>query len=334
MKRGDSGLSLLVGVNKPVGMSSHDVVNRCRKVFGERRCGHTGTLDPLASGVLPICVGPATRLDQYMTAHDKSYRVDIAFGFETATDDAAGEQTIAGEVPAVLRDEAFARTCVAGLVGSHLQVPPLYSAIKVDGKRAYQSARKGSDVVLKPREVTVYDASLVDLFDDPDRATFVWRVDVSVSKGTYIRSLARDLGRDLKCPAHVSALERRSAGRLSLAECVSLETLSQLGTSAAIDPVRVLGYRYAFADDFEKFVSSGTYLRPDQVLLNEALPANEEQGPCACMSGVCRSLDGPVDGELACIVVGNRLKAIYRYSDANAQWRADCVFSTPIARRY
>ena len=90
MKRGESGLSLLVGVKKPSGMSSHDVVNRCRRIFEEKRVGHTGTLDPLATGVLPICVGPATRLDPYMVGHDKEYRVAVRFGFETATDDAEG----------------------------------------------------------------------------------------------------------------------------------------------------------------------------------------------------------------------------------------------------
>ena len=115
MKRGSSGLSLIVGVNKPVGMSSHDVVNRARRIFGERRCGHTGTLDPLASGVLPICIGPATRLDQFMTEHDKRYRVSIGFGFETTTDDAAGQRTVEGSVPSYLYDEQFARERVASL---------------------------------------------------------------------------------------------------------------------------------------------------------------------------------------------------------------------------
>ena len=166
MKRGSSGLSLLVGVNKPEGMSSHDVVNRCRRIFGERRCGHTGTLDPFATGALPICVGPATRLDQFMTAHDKRYRVRIGFGFETTTDDKMGEPTESAAVPAYLLDEEFARERTAMLVRKHLQVPPQYSAIKVAGKKAYEVARKGGEVQLEPREIEVYQAEFLGMMED------------------------------------------------------------------------------------------------------------------------------------------------------------------------
>ena len=107
---------------KPPGMSSHDVVNRARRIFGERRVGHTGTLDPMASGVLPLCVGPATRLDQYLTGHDKSYRVDITFGFETTTDDAQGEPTTVGEPGAALFDEAQARAFVVTTIGTSVLI--------------------------------------------------------------------------------------------------------------------------------------------------------------------------------------------------------------------
>ena len=124
VKRGLSGLSLVVGVNEPAGMSSHDVVNRCRSIFGERRVGHTGTLDPMATGVLPICVGPATRLGAYLTGHDKRYRVSIAFGAGTDTDDAAGTVVRTGEVPDRVLDPEFAAAFVASLVGRRKQMPP------------------------------------------------------------------------------------------------------------------------------------------------------------------------------------------------------------------
>lgn len=328
MKRGQSGLSLVVGVNKPTGMSSHDVVNRCRKVFGERRVGHTGTLDPLASGVLPICVGPATRLDAYMTGHDKRYRVTVVFGCETTTDDAEGEPTVRIAALDHLRDERFASFYVESLVGEHDQVPPQYSAVKVDGKKSYEVARKGGEVALESRRIEVYDAKLVRVSDgDP----LSWVVDFHVSKGTYIRSLARDTGRNLSCAAHVGALQRLSAGRISLDECVSIDTLESLGAQAALDPVRMLGYRFAFADDYEKFVNSGVALYANQLKLYAALPAREDE-TCGCTSGICLSGENPIDGEIASVLVANKLKALYRYDARDEKWKSSCVFSTPIIR--
>lgn len=324
-------MSLVVALNKPQGMSSHDVVNRCRRVFGERRCGHTGTLDPLATGVLPICVGPATRLDRFMVGHDKRYRVTIAFGCETTTDDSAGTVTETGSIPSFVRDDAFASDFIAGTVGVHSQVPPIYSAIKVGGKKAYEVARKGDELDLEPRRVEVFSASLVDVRDD-GHDDVSWVVDFHVSKGTYIRALARDIGRNLTCPAHVSALERLSAGRIGLDECISLETLESLGTQAALDPVRVLGLRFGFADDVERFVNAGNALREDQLALFDPLPMRSEELACACTSGICPSADPAHDGELVCIVVGNRLKALYRYDGPSSSWKPECVFSTPVYR--
>ena len=135
-KRGTTDLSLMVAVDKPSGMTSHDVVNRVRRIFGERRVGHTGTLDPLASGVLPVCIGPATRLDNYLVGHAKSYVVSVIFGAATDTDDAEGEVIRTGDVPEEVFDPFFATTFVAGLVGKSKQLPPVYSAIKVAGTKA------------------------------------------------------------------------------------------------------------------------------------------------------------------------------------------------------
>lgn len=332
MKRGESGLSLLVAIDKPSGMSSHDAVNCARRIFGERRVGHTGTLDPLATGVLPLCIGPATRLDQYMTGHDKRYRVTIAFGCETATDDAEGEPTVTGAPASSLYDEGFAREFVSGLVGAHEQVPPQYSAIKVDGKRAYQLARTGRQAELKPRPIEVYESRLASLTVDDETGMPFWSVDFSVSKGTYIRALARDVGRELGCPAHVAALQRRVAGAITLADCVSLESLERRGLDAALDPVAVLGYRYAFGDSCAKKVLTGARLDAGELALREPLALGRENAACSCTSGVVASAQPPYEGELVSVVVDNRLKAFYRYSSSEEAWKTACVFSTGVLR--
>lgn len=332
MKRGESGLSLLVAVDKPSGMSSHDVVNRVRRIFGERRVGHTGTLDPLATGVLPICIGPAARLDRFMTGHDKRYRVRIAFGCETTTDDVLGEPTVAGGVPGRILDEGFAAAYVAGLAGEHDQVPPAYSAIKVDGKRSYAAARAGDAVELEPRRIEVYEAALVRCDGGGGVNAPCWTVDLAVSKGTYVRALARDIGRDIGCPAHVAALQRLSAGSISLADCHSLESLEALGADAALDPVRVLGFRFFYADGFARLVESGAKLPGNLAVLHEFAEEGSPQSVCACTSDVARSAEPPRDGELASAVSANRLKAVYAYDARAGAWKAQCVFSEGVAR--
>ena len=332
MKRGQSGLSLLVAVNKPKGISSHDVVNRCRRIFGERRCGHTGTLDPMATGVLPVCIGPATRLDAFMVGHDKRYRVSVAFGASTSTDDACGEIILRGTPPSHLYDEAFAQHYVEGLVGVCEQMPPRYSAIKIDGKKSYAVARSGGDVNLAPREVEIFESSLVSVCDDPAADFLSWTIDLHVSKGTYIRSIARDMGEELGCPAHVAKLERTSAGLIGIEDCVSLDTLEQLREQAAIDPVRALGVRFAFADEYERFVKSGVSLYRNQLDLYEPLPMETDESICACTSGICASIRPAQDDEVVAVIVENRVNALYRYDAASQKWKAACVFSVPIAR--
>ena len=332
MKRGQSGLSLLVAVDKPLGMSSHDVVNTCRRYFGERRVGHTGTLDPLATGLLPICVGPATRLDKYLTGHDKGYLVSIGFGYETTTDDAEGQISAEGPVEDHLKDIEFAASFIESLVGAHEQLPPQYSAIKVNGVKSYEAARKGIAVDLEFRTITVHEAVLESISYDMNSGILCWNARFVVSKGTYIRSLARDIGRMLGTYAHVRSLRRFSSGALSLEEAVSLETLETLREKAAIDPVKVLGYRYAYADDVERAINSGNSLRLDQISLwetPEGLSAFEYD---LCTNAAATSSGTPHEGELISAIVANRLKALYRFDSVKSEWRADCVFSTGIAR--
>lgn len=156
-----SDLSFLIGVNKPSGMTSHDVVNACRKIFSIKRIGHMGTLDPYAKGVLLIGVGSAARLNNYLECADKTYKVTAEFGSSTNTYDIEGEVTESHEVTQNIVTEEFAAEYLSKLVGKHMQKPPAYSAIKIDGKPAYKSARKGDEVDLPQREICVYATELV-----------------------------------------------------------------------------------------------------------------------------------------------------------------------------
>ena len=227
MSRGPSALNALVAVNKPLGLSSHDVVNRVRRAVGEKRVGHAGTLDPAASGVLVIGIGQATKLLGMLTLDRKAYVAQVEFGSATDTDDSEGEVVRTAPVPHELSDPAFAAEALHGLLGEQDQVPPAYSAISVNGRRAYALARDGKQVELAARHVTVHAA------------------DLDVSKGTYVRSLARDLGERLGTCAHLCGLVRTQAGGVCLGDCVDLDELAEGGKSLVVerclDPVALLG---------------------------------------------------------------------------------------------
>lgn len=240
-KRGASGLSGIFAIDKPAGMTSHDVINRVRRIVGEKRVGHAGTLDPDATGVLIVCVGPATRLVDLLHAETKGYEARIVFGAETDTCDAAGGITLIAPVPDEVADPAFATGFVASLVGEHEQLPPAYSAIKIDGVPAHRLARKGEDVALKPRNITIEVARLTGI--DVGDARISWDVEFEVSKGTYIRSLARDIGRALDSAAHLGILRRTRSGNVTLTDCVTLAELESASdpTTHFIDPVAALG---------------------------------------------------------------------------------------------
>lgn len=241
-RRSTSGLNMLVGVDKPLGITSHDVVARLRRALGERRIGHAGTLDPLASGVMILGVGQATRLLGMVTCDEKEYVARLCFGRETTTDDAEGQTRIRAAEPADVLDEGFARASMSLLTSMTSQVPPGYSAISVNGVRAYVAERKGEHVELQKRPISVREATLVGLGRDDVGEAF-WDVRVSVSKGTYVRALARDLGRALGSACHVGALRRMRSGAVGLGSCVPLESIEQGATPTPLDPVAVLGLR-------------------------------------------------------------------------------------------
>ncbi len=221
MHRTSSSLPLPAGVfivDKPTGVTSHDVVDRVRQIVGMRRVGHAGTLDPAASGVLVVAYGQATRFLQFVASDDKAYDATVRLGIRTDTHDLEGRVVARRDASQV--SELDVRAALAPLEGTIQQVPPMYSAIKVDGEPLYRRARRGDDVLRAPREITVHELSLLR-YAPPD--VFLR---VVCSKGTYIRSLAESIGEHLGCGAVLSALRRTSSGRFSLDDAAPLDTLT------------------------------------------------------------------------------------------------------------
>ncbi|AEB07148.1 tRNA pseudouridine synthase B [Coriobacterium glomerans PW2] len=232
--------NLLLAIDKPSGCTSHDVVLRCRRALGQRRVGHAGTLDPLASGVMIIGAGQATRLLGMLTLDVKCYVAEISFGCETNTDDIEGEVTRAAAVPRDLVDLSGAQRVLDGFLGSGEQIPPAFSAISVNGVRSYRVARSGGEIDLPPRPVTIYRADALAAFERA--GSLMWTVVFEVSKGTYIRALARDIGRAAGSAAHVSALRRTASGSIRLDSCVEMDGLDRsIARESCLDPIRALG---------------------------------------------------------------------------------------------
>ena len=205
-----------LNIAKPTACTSHDVVNAVRRVMGQRRVGHAGTLDPLATGVLVVGVGHGTRLIEYLAATHKTYRADILLGRTTTTDDCAGETL--QERPVTV-DEAAVRATIGQFTGTIAQVPPAFAAVHVEGTRAYVRARRGETVALEPRQVTIFRLEVLEL--QLPRLT----LEVECSTGTYVRALARDLGEALGSGGHLAALSRTRVGAFSLDEAIPLSAL-------------------------------------------------------------------------------------------------------------
>jgi tRNA pseudouridine55 synthase len=208
-------------VAKPAGPTSHDVVALLRRLAATRRIGHGGTLDPFASGVLPLFLGGATRVVEYHLGDDKSYRATICFGAASTTDDLDGELT---PVECAGLERAAVESALEAMLGEQLQRPPGYSAFQVGGRRAYAMARAGEAVELAPRRVTIHAASLVE-WDATDASRAIAVVDVRCSAGTYVRALARDLGERLGSAAYLCALVRTASGPFTLDAAHSLDEI-------------------------------------------------------------------------------------------------------------
>jgi len=214
-----NAISGVLVVDKPVGLTSHDVVQIVRKGTNIRRAGHTGTLDPRASGVLVILIGPAVRLSEYVSASDKRYQAVVRLGASTDTYDADGRIISTSPVDKI-NEEQFG-DALQSFVGEIEQVPPPYSAVKIKGRKAYEMAREGEEIDLAPRRIKVYSLELLEWA--PPEAV----IDVYCSSGTYVRSLAHDLGEKLGCGAHLIGLRRTKSGRFTLRDAVPLRRLRE-----------------------------------------------------------------------------------------------------------
>lgn len=225
-------------------MTSHDVIYRLRRLLSIKKIGHTGTLDPDASGVLPVCVGRATKTADMLTAADKQYEAEITLGAATDTQDASGRVIARSEV---LVTEAEIRRAVQTFVGESEQIPPMFSALKVNGKKLYELAREGKEVERKPRKIRIDSIEILQMQKPMHK--FTMRIDCS--KGTYIRTLCHDIGEKLGCYAHMSALCRTRSGRFSLEDAYPLEKIAEM--EAAGDRSFLVPVDKVFSE-FEKII--------------------------------------------------------------------------------
>lgn len=208
-------------INKAPGMTSHDVVNRVRRLYGTRQVGHTGTLDPMASGVLAVLVGRAVKASEYLLCADKRYIAGMKLGISTDTEDITG--TVTAESANIPPREKV-KEVIASFCGDIMQIPPMYSALKRDGKKLADLARKGLTIKLEPRPVTIYELEGIPVA----RSQTDYSLRVHCSKGTYIRSLCRDIGNALGCGAVMSSLERTQSGSFSISDAHTLEEIEKM----------------------------------------------------------------------------------------------------------
>lgn len=238
----------ILNIDKPQGITSHDVVDIIRKVLPNQKVGHTGTLDPMATGVLPICIGEATKLSENLTSETKVYKVKILLGVETDTYDVTGKIVFASVVN---KDEIYIKERIKRFVGKQMQKPPIYSAIRIDGKRAYSYAREGEKIDLPERPIEIYSIDDINVNLDLNEVEFI----VCCSKGTYIRSLANDIGKKIGCGAIMTELERLQTGHFKIENSIKLYDFLKL----------------SFEQMQEKIISIEDYYKDSKkVILNEA----------------------------------------------------------------
>jgi tRNA pseudouridine55 synthase len=251
---------------KPAGLTSHDCVFKLRKILKTKKVGHTGTLDPDVTGVLPICIGKATKVAEYITDAGKAYVGEVTIGFSTTTEDATGaivEQKVV--------EETFTRAKILEILesfkGEIEQTPPMYSAVKINGKRLYEYARKGIEVERPTRKVNIYSIELLDEQEEFKGETVSFRFQVDCSKGTYIRTLAVMIGESLGYPAHMSSLTRVRSASFTLEDCLTFEEIEnhmEMGTiSARLFPLEcALSHlpKYLISDKVAEKVKNGALL--------------------------------------------------------------------------
>jgi len=222
----------ILNVLKPPGMTSFDVVSYLRRILKTKKIGHAGTLDPGAAGVLPVCIGRATKSIEYLMEKDKSYRVELTLGVSTDTQDAEGQVVERHQVH--LTEQQIVE-CINHFIGKIEQIPPMYSAVKVEGKRLYELARTGVTIEREAREVEIYSINILEIFENNTKVLF----DVTCSKGTYIRTLCADIGEKLGCGGHMSFLIRTRAGIFDICHALTLEDIAELAIEGKMNDILV-----------------------------------------------------------------------------------------------
>ena len=254
----------VINIHKEKGYTSHDVVAKLRGIVGQKKIGHTGTLDPDATGVLPVCLGKATKLCDMLTDKNKTYETVMLLGKVTDTQDISG--TILSEAPTDMLDEDIVKTAILSFVGDYMQIPPMYSALKVNGKKLYELAREGVEVERKARPVTILDIQIKEI--NLPRV----RMEVSCSKGTYIRTLCHDIGEKLGCGACMEELIRTRVSRFKLEDSLTLSQVQELKENGELDkilvPIDEMFSNYeaiTLKEEFMSFVYNGNTFLPKHV---------------------------------------------------------------------
>ena len=254
----------IVNINKEKGFTSHDVVAKLRGIMGQKKIGHTGTLDPDATGVLPVCLGKATELCDMLTDKNKTYGTVMLLGKTTDTQDVSGSVLTEGNWNDI--DEDAARKCIGEFVGEYLQVPPMYSALKVNGKKLYELARQGIEVERKARPVVIYHINILEM--NLPRI----RMEVSCSKGTYIRTLCHDIGQRLGCGACMEELIRTKVSGFELADSLTLSQVQEMKDAGRLEEILVsiddmfLEYEaVTLKKEFASFAYNGNFFLPKHI---------------------------------------------------------------------
>ncbi|MRX70637.1 tRNA pseudouridine(55) synthase TruB [Bacillus lacus] len=276
-------------LNKPAGMTSHDCVAKARRILRTKKIGHTGTLDPDVSGVLPLCIGRATKIVEYLTAETKTYEAEVTVGYSTTTEDASGDIVEEKTVDRQITGKE-AENVLLSMKGFIDQVPPMYSAVKINGKKLYEYARAGQTIDRPSRKIFIKEMTLLsDVKQENGKAVFSFRV--SCSKGTYVRTLAVMIGEKLGYPAHMSHLVRTESGSFTLEQCLTFEEMEELleeGTfqNKLIPIGKALNHlpNYTISDTLAEKVKNGAVLElPDSLAgLDEeaSIAVYSENGAC------------------------------------------------------
>ena len=289
----------VLNIYKPVGLTSHDVVGIIRKILNIKQVGHTGTLDPFAEGVLPVCVGKATRLIEYFD-DDKEYLAEIKFGISTDTYDREGKMT--GLSDKKVKSEDVEKE-LENFCGEILQLPPMYSALKVNGKKLYEYARNGENINIEPRKVTIYKAELKNFNEQNQTAEIL----IKCSKGTYIRSIAHDLGQNLGCFGHLSRLIRTKAGKFTIDNAVHLPI--KLNEKSFTEHSK----KYSILDNAENTIKSAIKNPLDGISLPIIEVSEAEHNKISHGNSIKRNLTKLKSGDFLILFYNDNVDAIGQY---------------------